>query len=132
MLEFINVIIAGVASFAFGAVWYMSLAEPWKAASGIAVDENGDPLNQSDPVPYITSFVASLLVAGMMRHAFVTGGVETFWAGLVSGFGVGAFLVSPWIATFYAFNSKPLLLVAIDCGYAIIGCTIIGAVLMLF
>jgi len=132
MLEFINVFVAAIASFAFGAVWYMTLAEPWKAASGIALDADGNPQNQSDPVPYITSLVASVLVAGMMRHAFVTGGVDTIWEGLVSGFGIGAFFVSPWVATYYAFNSKPFALTMIDCGYAIIGCTLMGLVLNLF
>ena len=67
---FLSVIIAAAANFAFGAVWYMSVAKPWMAASGVEVGEDGQPANNADPIPYITSFVAAVLVAGMMRHVF--------------------------------------------------------------
>jgi hypothetical protein len=131
-MGFISVIVAAIANFAFGAVWYMSLSKPWMEASGVEVGEDGQPANNSDPIPYITSFIAAILVAGMMRHVFVLSGIDTFGKGLMSGLGIGLFLVTPWIATFYGFGGKPRKLVLIDGGYATIGCTIIGAVLTLF
>lgn len=131
-MEFLGVIMAAVANFAFGAFWYMSLAKPWMAASGVALNEDGQPANRSDPIPYITSFIAAIIVAGMMRHVFALSGIDTFSKGAVSGFGIGLFLVTPWIATFYGFGGKPRALTFIDGGYATIGCTVIGAVLMLF
>lgn len=131
-MGFLSVVIAAIANFAFGAVWYMTLAKPWMAASGVAVDENGKPANNADPVPYITSFVAALLVAGMMRHVFALSEIETFGKGLTSGFGIGLFMVTPWIATHYGFGGRPLRLVLIDGGYATFGCAVIGAVLTLF
>ncbi|MEO0401752.1 MAG: DUF1761 domain-containing protein [Pseudomonadota bacterium] len=130
-MGFLAVVVAGIAGFAFGAVWYTVLANPWMAASGVPVVD-GKPANQANPVPYITSIVGSILVAGMMRHVFVLSGIDTFGEGLVSGFGVGLFLVSPWIATFYGFSARPFRLTLIDAGYATFGCTVIGAVLMLF
>jgi len=50
MMELLNVIAAGLASFAFGAVWYMSLAKPWAEASGVEVDAEGKPVNDG-PLP---------------------------------------------------------------------------------
>lgn len=132
-MGFLSVIVAGVAGFMFGAVWYTVFAKPWMAASGVALDETGQaPANRSDPIPYITSILGAIFVAGMMRHVFVLSGIETLGSGLVSGFGVGLFLVSPWIATFYAFGGRPFRLTLIDSGYATFGCTVIAAVLMLF
>ncbi|WP_420010763.1 DUF1761 domain-containing protein [Tateyamaria sp.] len=132
-MDFLAVVVAGVAGFMFGAVWYTALAKPWMAASGVALNDAGDaPANQSDPIPYITSIIGAILVAGMMRHVFALSGIDTFGEGLVSGFGVGLFLVSPWIATFYGFSGRPFRLTLIDGGYATFGCTVIGAVLMLF
>ena len=46
-MEIISVIAAAVAGYAFGAAWYMALSKQWVAASGIEVDENGQPANQS-------------------------------------------------------------------------------------
>ena len=132
-MGFLAVIVAAVAAFMFGAVWYMILAKSWMAASGVALNEEKTaPANQSDPVPYITGFVGMLLIAGMMRHVFSLSGIDSLAAGAVSGLGVGLFFVSPWIATFYAYQSRPVRLTLIDGGYATFGCTVIGAVLMLF
>lgn len=96
-MGFFSVVLAAMANFAFGAVWYMTLAKPWMAASGVALDEDGQPANRSDPLPYITSFIAAVLVAGMMRHIFALGGIDSFGKGAISGFGIGLFLVTPWI-----------------------------------
>lgn len=131
-MEYLSVLIAGVAGFMFGAVWYTVLAEKWMAASGVALDETGKPANRSDPIPYITSLLGAILVAGMMRHSFELSGIDTVGKGLVSGLGIGLFLVSPWIATFYSFGARPRSLILIDGGYATFGCTVIGTVLTLF
>ena len=132
-MGFLAVLVAGVAGFMFGAVWYTLLAKPWMAASGVALDASGEaPANRADPIPYITSIVGAVLVAGMMRHVFVLSGIDTLGEGIVSGFGVGLFLVTPWIATFYAFGARPFRLTLIDGGYATFGCTVIATGLMLF
>ena len=132
-MGFLAVIVAGVAGFMFGAVWYTVFAKQWMAASGVPLNAEGEaPANRSNPIPYVTSFVAGILVAGMMRHVFVLSGIDTLGEGLVSGFGFGLFLVSPWIATFYGFGARPFRLTLIDGGYATFGCTVIGTVLMLF
>ena len=93
-MEFLNVIVAAVAAWVFGAVWYMLLSKPWMKAAGIKVDENGKPEGES-ALPYILSIIAMLIVAGMMRHMFVTSGITTLGAGLVSGLGVGLFFITP-------------------------------------
>jgi hypothetical protein len=130
-MEFLSVIIAAVASYAFGAIWYMTLAERWMAASGVERDAEGQPANRKSPLPYIVSFVCAVIVAGMMRHIFGLSGIDTLGAGLIGGMGIGLFLASPWIATNYTFAGRPSALIAIDTGYATIGCTIMGAVLTL-
>ncbi|SHJ87212.1 Protein of unknown function [Shimia gijangensis] len=127
-MEFLIVIGAGLASYIFGAIWYMTFAKTWMDAAGIEADENGRPPN-SGAVPYIVALLGAILVAGLMRHMFSLSGIETVWAGLVSGFGVGLFLVTPWIATNYAFAGRGRTLFLIDGGFATIGCTIIGVVL---
>jgi len=103
------------------------MAKPWMAAAGLTEDT----INRSNPVPYILAFLMSVLVAGMMRHIFGMSGVDSLWEGIVSGFGLGLFIASPWIVTNYGFSNRPLNLTLIDGAYATIGCTIMGAVLML-
>ena len=131
-MEFLNVLVAAVGAFAFGAVWYMSLSKSWIAASGGAVGADGGPANKSDMKPFILAFVASILVAGMMRHVFALSGIEGISKGLISGFGIGLFMVTPWMATCYAFAGRPFRLTLIDGGYATFGCAVMGAILTAF
>ncbi len=132
-MEFLNILVAAAARYGFGAVWYMVLSKRWVEASGVEISATtGRPVNASDPVPYVTAFVASVVVAGLMRHMFESAGIAGLGKGLVTGLGIGLFLVSPWIATFYGFANRPRALVLIDCGYATIGCGLMGVVLTSF
>lgn len=130
-MGFLSVLIAAVAGFAFGALWYMTLSKPWLVASGIKCDENGKPEGNGSPLPFVLSFIAMILVAGMMRHTFALSGIDTFAKGLVSGLGIGLFFISPWIMINNAYGMRPFKLTLIDGGYATFGCAIMGAVLTL-
>lgn len=131
-MQFLSVILAAFGSFAFGAVYYMVLAKPWMAASGVSVGPDGKPTNSSNPLPYVVSFVMMILVAGMMRHTFALSGIETMGKGLVSGLGVGLFFITPWIFINIGYSDRPWKLGVIDGGYATFGCAIMGAILTLF
>jgi len=131
IMGFLSVIAAAVAGFGFGAVWYMTLSKPWLAAAGIKCDEHGKPIGNGSPLPFVLSFIAMILVSGMMRHTFALSGIDTFGKGLISGLGIGLFFISPWIMINNAYGMRPFKLTVIDSGYAIFGCAIMGAVLTL-
>ena len=129
-MGFLSVLVAAVAGFAFGAVWYMALSKPWMEAANIKADENGRPENDG-PLPYIMAAFAMLLVAGMMRHTFALSGIDTAGKGLISGLGVGLFFISPWIMINNGYGGRPFKLTLIDGGYATFGCAVMGLVLTL-
>ena len=127
-MEFLNVIAAAVAAFAFGAVWYIAMSKPWMAAAGVTEAEQ----RASGPVPFVVGLLAMVLVAGMMRHLLGTSGVTSVGGGAIGGFGIGAFLITPWVAMNYAFALRKPSLTVIDGVKSVVGCTIMGAVLNLF
>lgn len=130
-MGFLSVLVAAVAAFMFGGAWYGALAKPWMAATGMTQDQiEGGAMKH--PGPYIISFVMLLLVAGMMRHGLSMAGIESVGKSALAGFGIGAFMATPWIVTNHAYGMKPRMLTLIDGGYATIGCTVIGLVLGLF
>ena len=131
-MEFVAVLAAAVAAYAFGAVWYMTLSKPWLAASGIAVDANGKPQGNGSPMPFVIGFICVLLVAGMTRHIFAMMALDSVADGFMGGAGLGAFIITPWLLMCYTYGMRPLMLTLIDGTYAIVGCTIIGVVLSLF
>lgn len=132
MLEIINVFVAALVAFGAGAVWYMKLAEPWMEAVGIPRDAEGKPQGGMDPKIMVLTFAMQLVVAGMMRHVFALGGVDTVGKGIVGGLGIGLFFIAPWIALNYANAMRPMKLSLIDGGYATLACTLMGLVLTLF
>ena len=128
-MGYFAVIAAAIATFAVGAAYYMALAKPWMEASGIEADVDGRPTGDASLLPYIVSFVMIILVAGMMRHTFALSGIDTIGKGAISGFGVGAFFISPWIFINTGYSNHPWKLAFIDSGYAILGCAVMGLVL---
>ncbi|MCC1491203.1 DUF1761 domain-containing protein [Cognatishimia sp. F0-27] len=131
-MEIINVLVAAFAGFAAGAVWYMVLAEQWMDAAAIPRGPDGKPEGGQSAGMLIFGLVCQIFVAGMMRHMFELSGIDTLAKGLVSGAGVGAFFITPWIALNNSYGGRPLRLTLIDGGYATVACAIIGAVLTLF
>ncbi|MFG5379975.1 DUF1761 domain-containing protein [Yoonia sp. R2-816] len=131
-MGFPAVLVATLASFAFGAFYYGALSKPWMEASGVPLGEDGKPLNASNPTPYIVSFICILLVAGMMRHSFALSGIATLGKGLVSGLGIGLFFIAPWIFLNTGYSNRPWKLAVIDSGYAVATGAICGTILTLF
>ena len=125
----LSVILAAIGGFAIGAVCYMTFSKPWAAVAGLSLDENGRPVDGGSVVPFVIAFAASLLMAGMLRHVFAMAGIDTAAKGLVSGVGLGLFILAPWISMNYAYSMRPRNLTLIDGGYAIVGPAIVGLIL---
>lgn len=131
-MQILPILAAGLAGWAFGAIWYSIFAKPWIAASGVATDANGKPANQKSPLPYVISILSAMIVAATMHYAFDMLGIETVTKGFTSGLGIGACFAAPWLATNYGFAGRPFRLTVIDGGYATFGSAVIGAVIALF
>ena len=129
MMEFFSVLVAAVATFGFGAVWYMSLSKPWMTAAEIKLGPDGRPANAHDKTPFVIGFIGMILAVGMMRHVFGMAGIDGFGKGLVLGLGIGLFTIMPWVAMNYAFGQRKMSLTVIDGGNVVIGSGIMGAVL---
>jgi hypothetical protein len=130
-MGFLSIIAAAAAAFIFGGIWYGSLGKPWMKAAGITPEQVEGGAMKS-PGPFIISAIMLIIVAGMMRHGFSMAGIVSPAKGALAGFGIGAFMATPWIVTNHAYGMKPRTLTLIDGGYATIGCTIIGLVIALF
>jgi hypothetical protein len=124
----ISIIVAGIAGFAFGAVWYILMGRPWMAASGVTEEQQ----KAGGVRPFVVGLLAMVVVAAMMRHIFLGSGIDTIGAAAVAGGGIGAFFVLPFLAMNYAFAMRPGALWVIDGINAIGACIAIGIVLTLF
>jgi len=128
-MEVLSVLAAATAAWLFGALWYGVTGATWMEAAGL--NRTQIEKNRRNIAAFAGSFVMAVLVAGMMRHIFVTSGVDTLAKGAMTGLGLGLFIATPWIATNYLFAQRPAMLTLIDGVYATGGCLLMGIVLVL-
>ena len=59
-MEFLKVIVAALAGFGVGAVWYTALSRPWMEAAGIPRAADGRPSMGTSPLPFAVALFAEL------------------------------------------------------------------------
>ena len=129
-MNYLAVLVAAVAGFAFGAAYYMTLSNVWLAAIGMTKAELA---GKRSPAPFIVSIVALLIMAwvlaGTMGH--LGPGQVTAKNGVISGLFVWLGFVITTLSVNYAYGQRKPMLTAIDgihwLGVLVIQGAIIGA-----
>ena len=131
-INYLAVLIAAVAGFAFGAAYYMSLSRPWLAAIGKTKEELATAGRRS-PAPFVISIIALAVMAwtlaGIMGH--LGAGQVTVKNGVISALFVWLGFVITALAVNNAFGQRKPMLTVIDgihwLGVLVIQGAIIGA-----
>jgi Protein of unknown function (DUF1761) len=130
-LNWLAMIVAALAYFAIGAVWYAPpvFGAMWMAAGGMTRDQTeGGPGAAVFAVPLIGSLLSALALAMLA----VASGTDTLSEGIVLGFimAIGfALAISLVTATFESTKPKPMLWGAVNAGYHIVGTVVAGAII---
>lgn len=127
-INYIAVVVAAVAGFAFGSVWYMALATPWAAAQGKQPSDF-----KPTPMPFIIAAAGQLLMAFVL--AAVLNGLGAR-ADIGNSLAAAAVLWAGFIVTSmavnHAFQGARRMLTLIDAGYFLGVLLIQALVLALF
>ena len=118
-INYMAVLAAGIAGYAFGAVYYMLLGKAWlKAQDKTEADIKG-PNGEMDYKPFIIAAVAALfmafMLAGVMGHLGETG--FSLRGGLISGVFMWSGFVLTTTLVNHAYQGQKLNLTAIDLGH---------------
>jgi len=130
-LEWLAVIVAAIAYFAIGALWYAPpvFGNVWMAAGGITREQTeGGPGAAVYAVPLIGSVLAAIAI-GMLAEAT---GTDTLGEGLVLGAVVAvgfAFSIALVTATFETTKPKPMVWGAVNAGYHMVGSLVAAAII---
>lgn len=131
-INYIAVIIATLAGFGLGAVWYMVLGRAWMRALGKTEDEISRDQGAAKALPFIIAlvalFVMALMLAGLMGHL----GDVSVRGGVISGFFVWIGFVITTMGVNHAFNGASPKLTLIDGGHWLAVLLIMGAVIGAF
>ena len=115
-LSYFAVVVAAVASFVFGALWYGLLGSRWMEALGKTKDELMGPGGKPPIAPMIKSLVAELVMAwvlaGLLGH--LGPGRVTPMNGLISGAFVWLGFVATTLVVNHGYQRSKTALTVID------------------
>lgn len=124
--NWIAILVAAVAGWLFGALWYGLLSKPWMAAVGRT---EAEIRAGSTILPMVIGFVATLIMAFVLQGIIHHVGNPSIRAGIVSGVLCWLGFVITTMATGHAFGGRSPMLTLIDGGHYLGVLVIIGAIL---
>jgi hypothetical protein len=126
MVNYVAIVVAAVAGFAFGAVWYMALGKVWMAALGMT--EHPKP----QPAPFLIAFAAQLVMAWMLAGALGHLGDVSVVAGLITAALIWVGFIATTLVVNHRFQGAKWSLTLIDGGHWLGVLLVMGVVLGLF
>ena len=131
-INYLDIVLAAVAAWLVGAVWYMALGKPWMAALGKTREELMGPTGKPSAAPFIISFVAELVMAFVLAVLIVRLGPVTLANGIATGFLAWVGFVATSMVVNHGFSGARLMLTAIDSGHWLAVLLVEGAVIGAF
>lgn len=130
-INYLAVLIAAVACWLAGAVWYMALAKPWMAAVGKTPEEMEQRRKRPGAfLPFLYAFVAAAIIAwilaGILGH--LGPGQVTVRNGIISGLFCWFGFVFPTMLVNNSFAMRSPMLLLIDGGHWLIVLALSGAI----
>jgi len=121
------VVVAAVAYWLLGAVWYgMLFSKPWMALENMSMEQ----AKSMNPVlPYVITFVLNLLIAYSLAQICIWRNANTIGRGASVGVLLWIGFVGPITFTTYMFEMRPRTLYAINEFYPLAGLVLMGAII---
>ena len=124
-VNYLAVLLAAVAFFAVGAIWYTALfGKAWQRETGIS-EQTMQGANM--PMIFGLCFAAELVVAWLLGHMIARLSPPPHVV-MMMAVGLGGAVMTPAIAINYLYQRKSLKLFLIDAGHFIVGTAAMGAV----
>lgn len=122
------VLLAGIADWIFGAVWFTVLKAPWQAGTRIPQEELQAYMAHPDYWPYIISLLCSILIAffiarllsGSQSHGLLRG----IRVGILVGLAAALAMITEM---FFELRTVPFMM--ISAAYPLAGCILMGIIL---
>jgi Protein of unknown function (DUF1761) len=132
-VNFLSILVAAVAAWIFGGIYYTSLSKQWIAAQGKTMDqckaEQAGKSGAAMAAPFILAFVGELVMAWVLYGILVHLNMFTVRAGLIAGALCWLGFVVTTVTVNNAFSNRKPMLTVIDSVAWLGVLLIIGAIL---
>lgn len=131
-VNWISVVVAAVAAWLFGGVYYTTLGKWWMAAQGKTMEQCGAEMagksGAAKAAPFILVFVGELIMAWAMYGVLFHMSMFTLRQGAISGLALWFGFVLTTIVGNYAFHNRRPMLMVIDSAAWLGALVIIGSI----
>jgi uncharacterized membrane protein required for colicin V production len=110
-INYIAVVVGAVASFAFGSIYYMAAAKPWRSAIG---KTEAQVKQNMTAMPFVVALVAQLVMAYVLAAVVASLGAVTPETGVYAGFLMWFGFVLTSMAVNHGFQGAKRSLTVID------------------
>lgn len=127
-LNWLAIIVAGVAYFLLGAIWYSFIFKnAWIRHSGVNVN---DPNMKKGMAQTMIASLVLMIICSLGLALFLAKVVSTSWmSGAKVGLVAGVCFSATGICISYLYEKRPWMLHIINSGYNVAGCVIAGIIL---
>jgi hypothetical protein len=125
--NYVGVLVAAIAYWLLGAVWYGVLFnKPWMALEHVTPEQ----ASSMNPIgPYVISFVLNLVIAFVLAQICAWRNANTAARGAALGILIWIGFLGPVTYTTYMYEMRPKQLFAINEFYVLVGLALMGAIL---
>ena len=131
-LNHLAIVVAAVAAWMFGAIYYGILGKVWLAAQGKTMEsckvENAGRSTLAKAFPFVLSFVAELVMAWALYGILLHMGLMTVRGGIIAAALCWLGFVLTTIAVNNAYSMRKPMLTLIDAGHWLGALLVIGAI----
>jgi hypothetical protein len=133
-INYLAVLVAAVAAFILGWLWYGPLfGKPWVALMKITPEQMAEGQKKGMAKPYTIMFIGTLVMSFVLAHALVFAAaymnVGGFSAGLQAGFWNWLGFIVPVMLGGVLWEGKPWKLWWINVGYYLVSLLVMGIIL---
>ena len=127
------VLIAAIAAWIFGAIYYSILGKAWLAAQGETPEsvkaKNAGKSGGAKAAPFIISFVAEIVMAAALQGILFHSAMDTMRQGIIAGALTWLGFIATTVVVNNAYPGRKFMLAIIDAGHWLGVMLIIGAVI---
>ncbi|MEP7030618.1 MAG: DUF1761 domain-containing protein [Pseudolabrys sp.] len=132
-VNFLSVVIAAVAAWIFGAIYYTTLGKFWLAAQGKTTEsckiENAGKSTVAKIVPFVLSFVGALITGVTIYGILTHSGLWSLRAGVITGAFCWFGFVLTTVVINNAYGGRKAMLSVIDSAHWLGALIIIGGII---
>jgi len=122
------VLLAGIADWIFGAVWFTAWKTPWQAGTRISPEELRAYMAHPDYWPYIISLLCSVVIALVIARLLSGSQSHGLLRGIRVGILVGLAAALAMITEMF-FEMRAVSFMMISAAYPLFGCILMGIIL---